>query len=701
MTTTLPELPPTQLRDTAAARRLFRAALEPELAAGLPALRLLPPTCVDEGPLSAQQRLVRAWASRQTQRFGALRLDDAPYADVVLRRTVGACAPLLRMSGAWLQWLSSPANGDTEASLRCLTLYAADLGVGGPHCTRGDALEQLLREVGLGRLTHPARMATAREIPDAAFAAIGPLLAVSRRPEECVGEILGADLLLRTIGLLPPLAALHSRLPATVRVTDLDFGAARNAHAQSSLDLAQRCVEAQPERTQPAMAAGFAWAFATVQAWSEWLLADLTAAADPGYEMAELLGRRAPEAAHYHDRFTLDGKPLRDWFRTLDHPALLVSKLAESSLIRPGDPDTSPLLRGLISPNGPMFRIFTADDESVIRRWITALPARSADQPDRRAPVLATLDIAVTATPPGPQRPPDLRSAYHLLLNRDDSPALRQYALDYVTDWLTRAGKDWADTPALPPAEWTPGCTRTWVLAQHEQHARDFTTHTREEHPPRDELVEGTVQLAPLTLIDGSWLQGFTDYLHAGTDLGHFLFEIYWDELGNGDPALNHPTLYREVLREMGVDLPPTGSAEFASWPGFQDRSFELPVFWLSIGRLPDTFLPEILGLNLAMELSGVGGTYRRAHAALKHHGFSTRFVDIHNTIDNVATGHTAWAADAVDTYMEHTLALVGGDSTNRLWRRVRTGYRALNPPEPSRASWITKRMKSALTEWI
>ncbi len=70
--------------------------------------------------------------------------------------------------------------------------------------------------------------------------------------------------------------------------------------------------------------------------------------------------------------------------------------------------------------------------------------------------------------------------------------------------------------------------------------------------------------------------------------------------------------------------------------------------------------MPEVLGLNLAMELSGVGGTYRRARLALKEYGFSTRFVDIHNTVDNVATGHSAWAADAIDTYLSSLLVSQG-----------------------------------------
>jgi hypothetical protein len=232
------------------------------------------------------------------------------------------------------------------------------------------------------------------------------------------------------------------------------------------------------------------------------------------------------------------------------------------------------------------------------------------------------------------------------------------------------------------PDVWTSAGLRPWLADQHDRHGEEFEASAETPMPSREDLIDSTVQLAPLTLIDGGWLQGFCDYGHASGDIGHFLFETYWDELGNGEAKLNHPLIYREVLAEMGVELPDTGSAEFAHWTGFRDGSFALPVFWLAIGRFPRTFLPEILGLNLAMELSGVGGTYRRARLALDTYGFSTRFVDIHNTIDNVATGHSAWAADAVDTFLATAPDSRGASARDELWQRVRVGYRALNPPD-------------------
>ncbi|MEK8174273.1 iron-containing redox enzyme family protein [Streptomyces sp. M19] len=139
--------------------------------------------------------------------------------------------------------------------------------------------------------------------------------------------------------------------------------------------------------------------------------------------------------------------------------------------------------------------------------------------------------------------------------------------------------------------------------------------------------------------------------------------------MGNGDRELNHPRIYRSLLAEMGVEPPPTGSPEFAAWPGFEDASFATPVYWLCVSRFPQTFLPEILGLNLAMELSGVGGGYRSASVALRHYGYSTQFVDLHNTIDNVATGHSAWAVDAIDSYLADLPRVLGPHQEAAVWR--------------------------------
>lgn len=685
-------------------RDLYASALEPEghvIGHGLTQwLRGLPERSAAAGPgdLSMLHDATSEWADGMAARFrGLLAVSgDAQTCDVLVRRAALGCAPHGRVSGAWLQWLTSPGNADDPTALSFLRLYAADVGVGQPRRSRGDAYLALLRSLRLGTHAVPAaRLALDHRIPDWCFELPATLLAMSRLPHEFMPEVAGADLCLRAAGLLAPLALVKHCHPEYADWAALDPAAARPGFDQGepSRDLAASAVASLISHGAPEMAArvaaGWQWALAKLQDVCSRLHDDLDAARDPSYEMAELLALRAREGRVYHRAFLLGGRTLSDWFaESRDDSCGLLAALAASSLVKPGRSGASPLVNGLMSERGPMFRVFAPEDLTVIRRWIDSLPCAQPAPPGRAV-------ARQSSPPPGPHArdespdpdpgPASLRDAYHALQGRAESPALRRYAEAYIEAWLARARSGIDDGEIRLPAVWQPTGLRAWLAEQYERHDQEFQAITDASVPDREALIDSVVQQAPLTLIDGSWLQGYTEYAHASSEHGHFLFQTYWDELGNGELALNHPIIYRQVLREMDVVLPPTGSAEFARWPGFRDRSFELPVYWLSIGRYPVSRRPEILGLNLAMELSGVGGSYRRAHIALKHHGFSTRFVDIHNTIDNIGAGHSAWAADAVDTYMAEMSAACGAQMLPALWERIRVGFRSLDPPTRSR----------------
>ncbi|MEE1754118.1 iron-containing redox enzyme family protein [Streptomyces sp. SP18CS02] len=680
-----------------------------------------------EGTLDALVRRAADWAADERERYRALLgsedgegTGDLPegHRDVLVRRAVLSCAPLSLTSGAWLQWLSAPGNADAPVVLRILALYASDVGAGHPGASRGNAYLELLRRLRLAENAEPTvRLTGDQRIADGAFHLPALLLAMSRRPDDFRGEILGADLCLRAVGLLPALAMVRQALP-----TEADWAAIDPAHQRNDGPVpAEQCrtavdelLELEGERAAEAVRKGFAWTLATLRDWSEALHAELVAAGDPAFDMAELMRLRSREGAVYHHQFLLEGKPLATWLAECrTDPGPLLGVLARSKLIKPGRSGSSSLVKGLVSERGPMFRVFSPEDLTVVRRWIDSLPAKQpADSPDTAEQAGPSGPSPRTAAPGGGdalaavarvlrtqprsqgRTPSGLREAYHLLMRRTDTPALRSWALEYVDGWLARSRHGMDRTTMPLPERWGHEGLRPWLQSQHDRHGAEFEENAAIPLPSREAVVDDTVQTAPLTLIDGSWLQGFTDYEQASSAIGHSLFETYWDELGNGEPPLNHPLIYRDVLQEMGVELPPTASAEFARWSGFRDESLELPVYWLCVGRFPRTFLPEILGLNLAMELSGVGGTYRRARLALKAYGFNTRFVDIHNTIDNVATGHSAWAADAVDTLLSALPDAPGPGNRADVWERVRVGYRSLNPPSGVGARLAARRSR-------
>jgi Iron-containing redox enzyme len=644
------------------------------------------------GSLEALRAEAEHWTAEETGRYRALLVDQSNESiGVLIRRAALGSAPLALVSGSWLQWLSNMAEADDPLMLKILELYASDVGAGQPHASRGSAYFALLRRLRLAEHARPvAQLALHPAIADEAFYLPSLLLLMSRIPEDFRPAILGADLCLRVTGL-PPMLGLAEVLPDGTEATGLDLG-------QNELARSEDLFAAWPDLEQEAVT-GFQWALAALRAWSEALHTELQAALDPAWEMAELVQTRAREGAVYHQDHIIQGQPLSQWLKEArQDPWPLLGVLASSRQVRPGHPERSSLINGLIAESGPMFRVFSPAEVQVISRWITALDGPEPQQrPSGKGagPSLTPLFTSLTGKADLGTAPGSLREAYFHLQRRTVSPAVLDFARTYVRGWLSRSGHELGRAQSSLPTEWSMDGLRPWLADQHDQHAAEFEEGADLALPTREAVIDSSIQLAPLTMIDGAWLQGFTDYELAASDIGFSLFSTYWDELGNGQLALNHPRIYRQLAMEMASDLPPTGSWEFAHWPGFRDESFELPVYWLSIGRFPRTCLPEVLGLNLAMELSGVGGSYRRARIGLKKYGFSTRFVDIHNTIDNVATGHSAWAADAIDSYM---VALSGPEPRAQAWERVRIGYRSLNPPTSSAARRAERRGRRAAT---
>jgi hypothetical protein len=633
-----------------------------------------------------------AWSSAEYERFGKQGVPtEASDRQLMIRKAVLWWAPIGLASGAWLQWLSSPKTADQPLFLKILNLYASDIGAGFPGASRGNAYLGLLRQIRTSERAIPlARLASDVRIDDRAFDISAMLLLMSRRPEDFCEELIGADLCLRSIGMPPPLALARQDLQLDWTLIDYSSSRGSISPVDECYSIAESLVLVGTESAKRVYT-GFAWTLSTLIEQVEALHEQLNSSLDPWFDMAELMKLRAREGSVYHAKVKLEKRSLQEWLKECRiNPGPFLEVLARSKLIKPGRSDISPLVSGLVNEQGPMFRIFSPDDLVVISRWINALPENpepsdfgnisSINQYSSKS-FLTELPSMIESGSASNGNPKNLREAYHCLMTRPGSPEMRNWCLKYIDRWLDRARYRMGSHSMQLPVEWRPEVLRLWLQDQHDRHAAEFSEETERPMPSREAVIDDAVQTSLLTLIDGSWLQGFTDYELASSDIGHSLFSTYWDELGNGEPDLNHPLIYRDTLKGMSVDLPPTGSLEFVNWSGFRDASFELPVYWLCIGRFPRTYLPETLGLNLAMELSGVGGTYRRAKKELAEYGFSTRFVDVHNTIDNVATGHSAWAADAIDTFMTNLPDSSGPGGRREVWDCIRAGYRSLNPP--------------------
>lgn len=611
---------------------------------------------------------------------------DAATREEVCCTLIEQTAPLAATLGVALQSLSAPSVFEDTLHLQLMALLADDIGVGAVECSRFNHFQDIARSHGLTSVTGaPRELSDQRHIRNGVFRLPALIYAMSRRSDVFDYELIGIDLAWRVMGLFPAWRTLSAN---DARWRGLDLGRGRGAALNEGASLAGLALKitheiARDDASKARICHGITL-FKTLIADLDGLLTTIVGAIrNPRLAMAILIQDRAREARVYHDNYKLDGRPLSEWFdEAQNDPIPLINALGRSKLVRQDKPERSFLINGLLSENGSMFRIFNEKDVAIIRRWIESLPDSAEDdgicgglpnsvrlQHDLREVRSGDLDQGVW--------PKDARTAYHLLQGRALAPRSKEFAKAYCDFWLGKSRDSVDKCDRSLPQTWRPGDLREWLLSSHDSHADAFDSSKGAKIPSREAVIDQTIQLAPLTLIDGAWLQGFTDISLASSRVGAPLFETYWDELGNGEWLINHPKIYRDVLSAMGITLPPTGSRAFAEYTKFREESYRLPVYWLCLGKLPITLRPEILGMNLAMELSGVGGAYRSARTFLKRYGFPTTFVDIHNTIDNVSTGHSAWAADAIDAYVQETKDIVPIDQT---WERIRLGYESLAP---------------------
>lgn len=425
---------------------------------------------------------------------------------------------------------------------------------------------------------------------------------------------------------------------------------------------------------------------------------------NPAAAMVDLIRSKSRFASGYHSRLKLADLPFDDYV-TRD-PENFVRDLGRSRWIVRGKPEQSLLLTRLIGFGGPMFRVFSDPEIDVIHAWIASLDA-GKDEPEARV----ALPPIAAATPCGTSRvaateesrePSSLgtagrlsaRELYHQLLNSEDHPGGFDAARAFAELWLARAAAEAErGLGTIPFANYTHERLRHWFEEKAIGQARSYGGPGRDIEKSREQVIDEAVQLCPMVFVDGGWIQRWANACHVETDIGALLYKIFSDEIGNGDTRLNHPNIYRKLMDQMGVDLPDFRSPEFAASDLFSDDAFEVPAFWLSISQFPRRFLPETLGLNLAMELSGVGGAYRTARDELRHYGFDTLFVDLHNTIDNVSTGHSAMALQAIELYMDEVLSTSSQNATGAQWQRIWTGFCSLAVP---RRSWKEVFVKPA-----
>lgn len=249
-------------------------------------------------------------------------------------------------------------------------------------------------------------------------------------------------------------------------------------------------------------------------------------------------------------------------------------------------------------------------------------------------------------------------SALYTSLLRTPAEANQQTARQFLQQQLAAAKELACDLPA-DLAELT-----GWVSANSQSVAERYRKYLEDRHAGGERLFFSTKahalyflqHVAPSKLVDGAWLYGSVK--HADDWRYHGLIRTYLEELGDGEPALNHVLLYRNLLTEH--DCAPNALLD--------DERYLQGTIQLALGELSDEFLPEVLGYNLGYEQLPLHLLITAFE--LSELGIDPYYFTLHVTIDNASTGH---AHKAVQAVMD---LLPKDDSREAFVQRLRAGYR-------------------------
>jgi hypothetical protein len=226
----------------------------------------------------------------------------------------------------------------------------------------------------------------------------------------------------------------------------------------------------------------------------------------------------------------------------------------------------------------------------------------------------------------------------------------------------------------------------------------------REVFSDRAEAIWWLTQSAPVKFVDGAWI-GHVNKVSTPFEFRKItknVWQIMSEELGDGDLSKNHVHVYRNLLRDVGVDLPAADAAEFIHPRHGLDevRCWKAAVAQLLISLFPHDFLPEILGFNMAYE--GLPLHLLKTVKELRELRLNPYYFELHISIDNADSGHSAMGMAAVADYVELVAERDGADAAATAWKRVQAGYILADglPTTPESPSLKRGDVKQPVRDW-
>jgi heme oxygenase-like protein len=393
-------------------------------------------------------------------------------------------------------------------------------------------------------------------------------------------------------------------------------------------------------------------------------------------KVAMLFQQKAAAAFGHHQQIQLQGISLDEWFAGMpaNHQQFLQA-LKQSGYVDRQQPLASLLLK-LFDINGPMFGVLNAAEQTILQDWLQyGLDEAPISITEESAISINCVTFAEDLRPAKQFTGLSKRQLYYYLLNADLFPEILPPAKSRVRN-LLQACEFFSP---LPFKFYSHERFAAYIEKIYQREINAYQPLSGKPKISKEAYIWGMEQIAPMILIDGCWLQNSRAVQNISAEISDILFHIYCDEIGNGSLQQNHPYIFQQLLHSLSIELPPVHSKEFIEHAGFVNSAFDLPVYMLSLSLYSAEFLPELLGLNMAIELSGLGKGYLCLVDELTYWGIDPTIAKIHISIDNYASGHTFLAKKAIQLYMDD----ISQSTADRLiqaqyWRRIYNGYASL-----------------------
>ena len=611
--------------------------------------------------------------------------DIAPITDHILTQDnlkfcINQSAAILLTQPCWLQNISRTAFSQTETSIQLISLYLQLTSATQQDNVLLDSYRSLLLANGIKiPALHSYSYSQQADIFTETFDFAALQLALALFPRVLLAEILGFTLAYCQMPTLIDVCFPNHQLQS-------NYFKLRHKKMVKQIPALLQCIAnyltlfpRQKQQLWSRLQNGFWFYHQQMQCCRDKINDTLTNPLSTQQAVAQLFNKKAMAAIGHHQKIELDGVSLDKWFSEMPaNSQAFLHALKKSEYVDRQKAEDSPILK-LFDFKGPMFGILNQHEYNLLKNWLKDEAAETSQhqiEHSEQAEKTATpLPLSLPLQSAKKYGQLNNRELYYYLINADLFPDVLPPA-KYKANKLLKLTRLFNRLPF-----------KHYSHEQFDAYIENLYQHEIEAYQPlqgkpkfsKEAYVWGIEQIAPMILIDGCWIQNSLMLQNINPEICDILFSIYCDEIGNGKLEQNHPYIFQQLLDSLSIQLPPVHSKDFVNHSEFIDSAFDLPVYMLSLSCSSAEFFPELLGLNMAIELSGLGKSYMGLVDDWNYWGIDSTIANIHISIDNYASGHTFLAKKAIQLYMDEIMQRTGNRSIlDKHWQRIYSGYASL-----------------------